>query len=132
MAQPGFTAPPGENYLAEALTQTMQGSEQINFDFRIQVRDQKADFGPEQQLIENTSTTWDTSEKKEVDAYENVARLIIRAPQQTNTDAAKAACENLAFTPWHSLAAHQPVGGINRLRRSVYYNSAKHRGTKVE
>ena len=131
-AQPDFAAPPGENYLAEAVTQTMQDNGQINFDFRIQVRDQNADFGPDQQLIESTTTTWDTSDKKEVDAYENVARLIIRASQQTDTDAAKAACEKLAFTPWHSLAAHQPVGGINRLRRSVYFNSANHRGTEVD
>jgi hypothetical protein len=131
-SQPDFATPPNENYLAEALAQTMQGSGQINFDFKLQVRDQEADFGPDQLLIESATTTWDTSDKKEVDNYENVARLIIRAPQQTTTGAAKTACEKLVFTPWHSLAAHKPVGGINRLRRSVYYNSAKHRGAKAE
>lgn len=125
--QPVFTVPPGENYLSEALTQTMQGSAQINFDFRIQLRDQNADFGPQQRLIENTTTTWDTSDKKEIESYVNVAKLIIRAPQQPDSNAAKVACEKLAFNPWHSLAAHQPVGGINRLRKSVYTSSAIHR-----
>ena len=28
-------------------------------------------------------------------------------------------CEALSFTPWHSLPEHEPVGGINRLRRAV-------------
>jgi hypothetical protein len=130
--QPDFAAQPSENYLGEALAQTMQESGPVTFDFKILVRDQEADFGPDQLLIESATTTWDTADKKEVDAYGNVARLIIRTPQQTTIDVAKAACEKLAFTPWHSLAAHQPVGGINRLRRSVYYNSATHRGAKAE
>lgn len=38
------------------------------------------------------------------------------------------ACEEMAFTPWHALTAHQPLGGINRLRRQVYLGSAIHRG----
>lgn len=29
-------------------------------------------------------------------------------------------CENLSFTPWHSLPAHRPLGGINRTRKAVY------------
>lgn len=110
----------------------MHGSGPVSFNFKIQVGDQKAGFGSNQLLIENASTTWDTANKKEVDSYENVARLIIRTPRETNTKVAKAACEKLAFTPWHSLAAHQPVGGTNRLQRSVYYNSATHRGAKTQ
>jgi hypothetical protein len=26
----------------------------------------------------------------------------------------------LAFNPWHALAEHRPMGGINRLRKAVY------------
>jgi hypothetical protein len=29
-------------------------------------------------------------------------------------------CEDLSFTPWHALAEHRPLGGINRARRVVY------------
>lgn len=29
-------------------------------------------------------------------------------------------CENLSFTPLHSLAEHRPIGGINRVRNVVY------------
>jgi len=125
--QPDFDAFPSENYLAEALAQTMQGNSEIVFNFKIQVRDEQDDFGHENELIENASTTWDSPEQKEIDAYLDVAKIRIMAPQQTTTDTAKSECEKLAFTPWHSLTAHQPVGGINRLRRSVYYNSASHR-----
>jgi hypothetical protein len=28
--------------------------------------------------------------------------------------------ENLSFSPWHGLEAHRPLGGINRIRRTVY------------
>lgn len=45
-------------------------------------------------------------------------------------------CENLSFTPWHSLVEHRPLGGINRTRKIVYeqisrirnqLNSVEHR-----
>ena len=37
------------------------------------------------------------------------------------------AVNRLAFKPWHSLPAHQPIGSINRLRKAVYEASAQHR-----
>jgi len=57
-----------------------------------------------------------------------VAKIMIRVPQSPHTPEALEHCEMLAFSPWHSLAAHQPLGSINRLRRSVYSESANHRG----
>lgn len=51
---------------------------------------------------------------------------IIRIPQQQFDSAAQQQfCENLSFTPWHSLAAHRPVGGINRVRKIVYETISK-------
>ena len=64
----------------------------------------------------------------EIASYVNVARITIKVPQMPHTPEALEHCEKLAFTPWHSLADHQPLGGINRLRRKVYSNSAEHRG----
>lgn len=29
-------------------------------------------------------------------------------------------CENLSYTPWHSLPKHQPLGAINRCRKPIY------------
>lgn len=128
--QPAFASPPGENYLRDAVTETMRANREFSFDFKIQVRDKTDDFGTDQVLIENASTTWDTAAQKEIEAYVDVARITIPAPQAVDTESAITECENLAFTPWHSLKAHQPVGGINRLRRSVYLNSAGHRSNK--
>lgn len=48
-----------------------------------------------------------------------VARLTID-PQQFDTPARRAAVETLSFSPAHALAAHAPLGGINRTRLQVY------------
>ena len=46
---------------------------------------------------------------------------MIRIPRQRSDGAAQQAfCENLSFTPWHSLPEHRPIGGINRVRKAVY------------
>ncbi len=51
--------------------------------------------------------------------FVRVARVVI--PQQTFDDPERLAFgEALSFTPWHGLDAHRPLGGINRVRRSVY------------
>jgi catalase len=113
-------SPLTEDYLTDALTQTMQWDGDLQFDFMIQVRDAK-DANLE---IENASSKWD---KVKV-PFEPVAKITIHRPQRDVRIAEhKAHCEKLAFTPWHSLAAHQPVGSINRLRREVYQKSAEHR-----
>ena len=45
----------------------------------------------------------------------------IHIPRQTfDTPAQHAFCEDLSFTPWHSLPAHRPLGVTNRIRRVVY------------
>lgn len=33
---------------------------------------------------------------------------------------AMALCENLSYTPWHSLPEHQLLGVINRCRQPIY------------
>jgi hypothetical protein len=51
--------------------------------------------------------------------FERVATLTIPV-QSFDSPAQLALAEHLSFTPWHSLPAHEPVGGINRIRREVY------------
>ena len=55
-----------------------------------------------------------------------VAKITIR-PQDFNTEARKRQCEDLFFTPWHGVAEHQPIGGINRLKLGVYRASSAFR-----
>jgi hypothetical protein len=53
-----------------------------------------------------------------------VAKLVIE-PQVFDTPEHNAFCEAISFNPWHSLPEHQPSGGLNRLRKSVYETSSK-------
>ncbi|MCF8491812.1 MAG: hypothetical protein K9H18_21810 [Rhodospirillum sp.] len=39
--------------------------------------------------------------------------------------------EKLAFSPWNCLAAHEPLGSINALRRAAYAASAENRGAEA-
>ena len=73
--------------------------------------------------IEDATTLW----PDELTSYEDVARITIPVPQAPDAPEAIEHCEKLAFTPFHSLAAHRPIGGINRLRHEVYESSATHR-----
>jgi hypothetical protein len=107
---------PSKNYLREELSQTMKGKQDVCYDFKVQVRGADS----EDLNIEDATTTWNR--------YVDVARITIKVPQSPDAPEAIEHCEKLAFTPWHSLADHQPLGGINRLRRKVYSNSAEHRG----
>ena len=123
------SATPNQDYLREALSKVLQ-NDSVEFDFKIQVRNKNDDFGKKQVLIENATTTWEKGGRSELDGYINVAKIKVKAGQNPNTEKSKAECEKLAFSPWHSLAAHQPIGGINRLRQDVYNNSASHRSNK--
>lgn len=114
---------PSENYLHEALVETMSKDEDICFDFKVQVRGKdEPDLG-----IENAATIWDEAQTP----FVNVATITIKAPQKGIGDPKHLRrCENLRYTPWHSLVEHQPVGGINRLRQKVYVSSETHRRTE--
>lgn len=122
--QPPFTEitaeNPPKNYLRAALAKTMSGKSDVCYDFGIQTRN----VGTGGLNIEDATKTW----PDEVDSYVSAARITIRVPQSPLAPNAVASCEKLAFTPWHSLAVHRPLGGINRLRRKVYSDSASHRG----
>ena len=59
--------------------------------------------------------------------YVPVARII--APSQVAWSEARsdAVDDGFAFSPWHGLAAHQPLGSIMRLRKAAYEMSARFR-----
>lgn len=63
--------------------------------------------------VENTATEWSEAESP----YRPVARLILPAQDTAERIALEKA---LTFNPAHSLAAHRPLGGINRARLRAY------------
>ena len=72
--------------------------------------------------VEDSKTEWKESEAP----FIKVATITI--PKQTfDSEAQMAFCENLSFTPWHSLPEHRPLGGVNRVRRTVYESISKRR-----
>ena len=99
----------------------MEKQEEISFDFMVQVRDKgETDLG-----IEDATKRWDEQDFP----FISIAKVTIYAPQSDlDSVESEADCENLIFTPWHSLVSHQPLGGINRLRQDVYNRSSTHRG----
>ncbi|GAA4421869.1 catalase [Acidovorax lacteus] len=73
--------------------------------------------------IEDASVDWPTP-------YTTVAKLAL--PQQ-NLDSAAAQAfatqvEGSVFDPWQALAAHRPLGEVQRARKVVYYASQQGRG----
>jgi hypothetical protein len=75
-------------------------------------------------LVPAMNTEWKESDYP----FIKVAKITIPLPQtEVDSEENIAHCEKMAFTPWHSLVEHQPIGSINRLRKDVYAASAKHR-----
>ena len=123
---------PGEvtpNYLHEALASTVSQGKNVCFDLNIQIKTvdqvksdrQKVDRA-DGDLIEDATRNWENT------AFLKVAKITIPTPQTVDlADPMQQDCKAQAFNPWHSLAEHQPLGGINRLRRPVYINSADNR-----
>ncbi|WP_426265467.1 catalase family protein [Sphingomonas sp. PWP1-2] len=74
--------------------------------------------------IEDASAIWDD----EHSPYVAVARLTVPAQISWEHGASDGQDKAIAFSPWHGLAAHQPIGGVNRTRKPTYEASAKFRG----
>jgi hypothetical protein len=87
------------------------------FDFMVQL--QKSD---KNMPVEDPTIQWKESDSP----FIVVARLEL--PKQDIAPAlVNNFCENLSFTPWHTLPAHEPIGGLNRVRKAVYQGISRYR-----
>jgi hypothetical protein len=107
----------GPNFLREAMKQQLAATD-VYFDFMVQVQ-----TDPLRMPIEDSLTIWDEAQSP----FQRVA--IIRIPRQDITDQGLEIAENLAFTPWHALPEHRPLGNMNRTRRVVYEMVSEFRRT---
>jgi hypothetical protein len=111
------------NYLRMGLRNRMAAggddTQNIVFEFQVQVRDAKSLAGKIDADIEDVCVEW----KEDEHPFVTVATIII-PPQNFDSAERQALCEDLIFSPWHGLVEHRPLGGINRLRRAVYEASA--------
>ena len=74
--------------------------------------------------VEDASVVWD----EQASPYRTVARIEVAPQMSVGTDLQSSVDENTFFSPWHGLAAHQPLGSVNRARRGTYEMSAEFRG----
>jgi hypothetical protein len=75
--------------------------------------------------IENSALLW----PEDKTPFVTVARLIA-GPQTAWSEPRQAAVDDgMAFSPWHCLAAHRPLGSIMRMRKAVYEMAADFRST---
>jgi hypothetical protein len=72
--------------------------------------------------VEDARVDWD-----ERGASRVVAATLTIAAQDATSAARKAMAEAMVVTPWHALAAHRPLGSLNRARLSTYVASAEER-----
>jgi hypothetical protein len=107
---PSVAAPPGApDYLRDRMIAWMS-SKDACFTFAVQPQ-----TDPATMPVEDPTIVWDETKAPFIDV------ATIRIPKQRfDTDAQQSFCENLSYTPWHALAEHRPVGGINRVRKVVY------------
>jgi hypothetical protein len=82
------------------------------FEFQVQTR-----TVPASMPIEDPTIEW----KEAQSPFVTVARIDIPA----QTPEAADMCEIRSYTPWHSIPAHRPLGGISRVRKDVYVTISK-------
>jgi hypothetical protein len=78
---------------------------------------------PETMPIEDASAVWPEDESP----YVTVATITAAAQDPWTVEKITAIDQGLAFSPWHALAAHRPLGSVNRARKMAYEMSARFR-----
>jgi hypothetical protein len=73
--------------------------------------------------VEDASVEWD----EKVSPYRTVGRITVAPQLSLGTEIASVVDEQTFFSPWHGLAAHRPLGSVNRSRRQAYEMSAEFR-----
>jgi hypothetical protein len=73
--------------------------------------------------IEDAAVQWPEDQSP----YKSVARISIPTQDAWSSDRVTLVDEGMSFSPWHALAAHRPLGAMNRVRRSVYEHAARFR-----
>ncbi|WP_245258640.1 catalase family protein [Methylopila sp. M107] len=76
--------------------------------------------------IEDASVEWPEDDSP----YVTVARIRAAAQDGWSEAKAKEIDDGLSFSPWHGLAAHRPLGSINRVRKESYESSTAFRAER--
>src|SRR6185437_15623867 len=98
----------------EAMVASLAGGD-VELDFRIQLQ-----TDPHLMPLENNAVLW----PEELSPRVSVATL--RLPKQKfDSPAQLAFARKLSYNPWHTIAAHRPLGNQSRARKRMYYDLSK-------
>lgn len=79
----------------------------------------------EKMPIEDASVVWD----EELSPFVTVARIQVKPQPSWSEESVREIDDGMAFSPWHGLQAHRPLGGVMRVRKPSYEMSAGFRAT---
>jgi len=74
--------------------------------------------------IEDAAVPWPEDQSP----YIAIGRITVKPQTGWSQEKAAAIDDGMAFSPWHGVAAHRPLGGIMRTRKPAYEMSATFRG----
>jgi hypothetical protein len=115
--------PNSENYLRKAMVDSLAADGKgKTFDFLVQSYVNEA-----KTPIENPMQEWQETDSP----FIKLATINIPA-QKFDFSERKRLDEGLSFNPWHTLAAHAPLGSVNLARKQVYQAMAKARRGYIE
>ncbi len=107
------------DFLRSSMRSTLKDEDSC-FLFEVQIQNAEKNMP-----LEDPSIEW-----KETDSpFIPVASITIMKQEFDSTEQIEF-CENLSFSPWNSLRAHQPLGQFNRIRQHVYKSSSDYRHEK--
>ena len=105
------------NAIRETVQSEMRGIEGV-WEFRVQLcRD------AERQPVEDPTVEWDEAEAP----FQRVGLITVRPQDSWEPGRVRAVDEAMRFSVWTGLAAHRPLGNINRARNAPYKHSAEFR-----
>lgn len=110
---------PQADLLSRALAGHLRHRE-ARFDFKVQFQKD-----PRTMPVEDPTVDWKEADSEPV----KVATVIIDPVDLESGDsvAFRQSVEAMSFNPWHTLEAHRPLGGLNRLRKTIYEANARMR-----
>ena len=76
--------------------------------------------------IEDATVVWPEDQSP----YVAVARITVPSQNAWSAGGVAEIDEAMAFSPWHGIAAHRPLGSVNRARNNTYTSSADYRATQ--
>ncbi len=106
-----------ENAIREEVQKEMQGFD-VEWEFRVQLC-----RNLEKQPVENPTVLWDEAEAP----FAKVGTVRVAAQDSWQAARVQQINEETRFSIWTGIAAHRPLGNVNRARKDTYNHSADFR-----